>query len=334
MSNTAFSAASVNPLTAQPAGAGEKLIVRSTSAADTMNCDVYGLVAGVASSNTLALLGMREVLSTNLFTSLTQARLASAAAGTVRVFGQGTAATGDIRCDTNPADGDTLTLGLTGFTQVYRFKTTTAAAYDVKIGATAADSMSNLKKALNADGVGDGTDYHTGTAANPYLSATVATAVVSLTDRLAVARQLAWSFAQSASKFTIRTMAGGVMGTQLAKLNPGVTLSHNDLTFSAEAHTGTNLPGLLTLTSKSIRCNGSPVSLRFWANHTLTLNYETSSDNTNWHPGITTIGASGVISASTLTWAHTAESVDYIRLNITAHASTTDTIFDARVIYR
>lgn len=333
MSNLAFSLSSANKLKAQPETGG-KLILRSTDAADAMNASVYGLVAGVNTVNTHALLGKREVETTNTFTSLTKASLASAAAGTINVYAPGTAGTGDIRGDTNPADGRTLTVGLTGFTQAYRFKTTTAAAYDVKIGATVSDTMGNLKKAINADGVGDGSDYHTGTAANPYLSAAISGAVVALTDRLAVARQLAWSFAQSDTELSIRPMTTGSTGTHLASLTAGVLLAINNLNFATEAFGVATLPGLLTVTSSPIKCNGGPVSLRLWSNHALTLNYETSTDGTNWHPGVTVIGSAGVISASTLTWVHTAEAIENIRLNITAHASTSDTIFDGRVIYR
>lgn len=72
---------------------------------------------------------------------------------------------------TNVSDGETCTIGST----VYRFKNTTAAAYDVKIGASAAATLDNLKLAINANGAGDGTDYHAGTAAHPTVVATTNT---------------------------------------------------------------------------------------------------------------------------------------------------------------
>lgn len=125
-------------------------------------------------------------------------------------------------------------------------------------------------------------------------------------------------------------MTNGVMGSLLATLNAGVLLAHNNLVFSAEAHSGATLPALLTLTSGAVRCSGSPVSLRLWANQAITCNYETSTDGTNWHPGESTVGA---LSASTLKWVHSAERVEQIRLNVTTNANTTDTVFDARVIY-
>lgn len=68
---------------------------------------------------------------------------------------------------TNVADGETVTIGST----VYRFKDTMLAAYDVKIGASAAASLDNLKAAINASGT-PGTEYFAGTAAHPSVVAT------------------------------------------------------------------------------------------------------------------------------------------------------------------
>jgi hypothetical protein len=63
---------------------------------------------------------------------------------------------------------ETVTIGAI----TYRFKDTTAQAYDVKIGATLAISLDNLKLAINGTGVGDGTDYHAGTVAHTLVIAT------------------------------------------------------------------------------------------------------------------------------------------------------------------
>lgn len=72
---------------------------------------------------------------------------------------------------TAPSDGDTVTIG----SVVYRFKTTPIAAYDVAIGASAAIALDNLKLAINASGVGDGTDYFAGTLIHPDVTATTNT---------------------------------------------------------------------------------------------------------------------------------------------------------------
>ena len=65
-------------------------------------------------------------------------------------------------------DGDTLTINAT----VYRFKTTPAQAFDVALGANDAAALDNLKLAINATGVGDGSDYFAGTTVNPDVIAT------------------------------------------------------------------------------------------------------------------------------------------------------------------
>lgn len=68
---------------------------------------------------------------------------------------------------TNVADGETVTIGST----VYRFKDTMLAAYDVKIGASAAASLDNLKAAINGTGTA-GVEWFAGTVAHPTVVAT------------------------------------------------------------------------------------------------------------------------------------------------------------------
>ncbi len=67
---------------------------------------------------------------------------------------------------TNASDGDTVTIAST----VYRLKTTPAQAYDVQIGSSAANTLSNLKLAINATGT-PGTNYYAGTNVHPTVSA-------------------------------------------------------------------------------------------------------------------------------------------------------------------
>ncbi len=59
-------------------------------------------------------------------------------------------------------------------TRTYRFKDTMAAAYDVKIGASAAATLDNLAAAINASGTA-GVEYYTGTLAHPTVRATTNT---------------------------------------------------------------------------------------------------------------------------------------------------------------
>lgn len=73
----------------------------------------------------------------------------------------------------NFADDETVTID----TIVYRFKNTLAAAYDVKIGASAAASLDTLLKAINLTGV-VGIDYFAGTLIHPTVIATTNTDTV------------------------------------------------------------------------------------------------------------------------------------------------------------
>ena len=66
-----------------------------------------------------------------------------------------------------PSNTQTVTIGAT----VYRFVNTLAAAFDVKIGASATECATNLAAAIN-DTSGEGTLYGTGTTAHPSVTAT------------------------------------------------------------------------------------------------------------------------------------------------------------------
>lgn len=114
---------------------------------------------------------------------------------------------------TNPADAGTLVIG----DVTYTFKDTlTGAANEIKIGADAATTLDNLKLAVNA-GAGAGTNYGTGTVANPLASATTNTD----TTQLIVAATKGTTgnsivFTESATNTSVDgtgTLASGVDGT-------------------------------------------------------------------------------------------------------------------------
>lgn len=69
---------------------------------------------------------------------------------------------------TNVSDGDTVTIG----TQIYRFKTVMAQAFDIQIGGSGNSdtSLLNLIAAINLTGTA-GTNYFAGTTINPQVSA-------------------------------------------------------------------------------------------------------------------------------------------------------------------
>lgn len=323
MSQTAFSTVATNLLAAQPSTS--LIYVRSSSGSDSGTLTVYGDVSATPDSNAIVLTGQVEKSSIEIFDNISQAILGGAQAGIVTAYGPGTAASGDIRMDVNPTDGDTLTIG----GKTYRFKSTMAAINDVQIGADATATTLSLKKAINLDGIA-GTDYYTSTVKNQIYSGTVSTTVITLTDRIPCLRQVAQTITESASNFSIRLPIGGVDGTLLFTLAVGIVSAANVLTFSTEDHLTVTLPALMLGTSNPINVQGNQAMLRLWANNAISYRVESSTDQTNW---VTTTEGPSALLASTLTNVVLSELHEFIRLVITANVNTGGTIADFRVIY-
>lgn len=324
MSQTAFTTVATNTITAQPS-TPSLIYVRSNNGADTGTLTVYGDVSAIPDTDPIVLTGLTEVSSVEIFDSISQAILSTAQTGVITAYGPGTAASGDIRIDTNPSDDATLTLG----GKVYRFKTIMAAINDVQIGATATDTALSLKRAINLDGT-VGVDYFVGTTANTIFSGTVLTTVITITDRIPCRRQVAYAITESASNFAIRTPIGGVDGTLLFTLAAGITSAANSLTFSTEDHTTATLPALMLGTSNPINIQGNQSMLRMWADNVISYKIQSSTDQINWND--TSEGIDTLV-ASTLTNVVLAELHEFIRLVITTNANTDDTIADFRVVY-
>ena len=331
MSQVAFSTISTNPLASQPNSASEKVILRSTEAADTATVTVYGMAPDAPDSDAVALTGKVEVQTGTggQFATISQALLSSACAGIVTGLGQGTAAVGDCTGLVNPTDGATLTIGLAGFTTVYRFKSIPLAAYDVQIGANVIATMLSLTRALNADGTAGG-DYFAGTLAHPQLSATVDTSVMTVTDRLACDRQLAWVMTESGAFFAKRVPRDGVDGVKLFSFAAGVTSAADKLTFSTEDHSAATLPALMLGVSNYVQTAGEIPHLRVWSDHDLVFKIQDSTDLVNWTDTIDGLRfvTGGEIHQGPLTFRS-----EFIRMVLTENLNTTDTILDARVIY-
>lgn len=168
-----------------------------------------------------------------------QTDLAGTGAGATVTLGGGTAATGTITLGANPTDGDTVTIGA----KTYRFKNTTAQANDVKIGASATATGVNLDKAIQADGTGDGTDYHTGTTANASVTATNATGVVTLTaiESGTAGNSIALSatFTSGSNLVSGSTLSGGTALDTFSKSTHGFVAGDGPFILTA----GTTVPG-------------------------------------------------------------------------------------------
>ena len=209
----------------------------------------------------------------------------------------GTPATGSIKITSQPSDGETIEIGLTGYLYTFTFKTTVTGsqAGQVKIGTNTSATADNLASAINDAQTGatnptDNTDWKA-YAEHPYLSATSSSGTISLTDRINGNRQLAWVITPyDASDFAVCPLRGGIDGTLLVAMAAGTnsasTSSSSGLDLDSEALTETNvISGVPTYTDAvrvggrfalSIKANTSP-------NGAITGIVQLSNDGTNFN---------------------------------------------------
>lgn len=135
-----------------------------------------------------------------------------------------TKASGVLTSTKDFADADIVNIG----NVAYRFKTTPAAINDVLRGTSEANSLSNLAKAINGTGVGDGTDYYAGTKQVAAVVAVAGTHTVTITARLGGTHANGIELREvtdSGTGFSItRTMQGGA-GSLSTHINEILTLN-------------------------------------------------------------------------------------------------------------
>lgn len=127
------------------------------------------------------------------------------------------AATGTLTATDQPADGETVTIG----TKVYTFQDTlTNVDGHVKIGASLAASLTNLKNAINGAGGVPGTDYAVATEEHELVTATSTGTTVALTAKSAGTggNSIATTDTYADASFAAATLTGGtgtafVLGT-------------------------------------------------------------------------------------------------------------------------
>lgn len=319
-----------------PSAAGEKIIFRSTNAADTANLALAGIVGVSNTSESNALTGKLEVHTAALFKSLLSILLDATQLGVINVYGQGTPGIGTIRLTTNPANNDTILIGPTGFERTYTYKTTlTGAAYEIhRDAADATVTAANVNKAINA-GSGIGTDYGTGTAANAYATSTVSGDILTITDKIAIIRLLAWNISQTGSAHSIVQPFGGTTGRLLASIAIGDLLRMNALTLGTEDLGSDTLPALLAPVTDPIFLNGKICALRIKAGAAPTgavpVKYQHSTDKINWIDGADTPAD---LDANTQILHPSDQPFEYIRLNFwDGNTNVSAMAVDARVIY-
>lgn len=169
---------------------------------------------------------------------------------TAGIIGAGVQATGTVTNNgTAPADGSKVTIA----GQVYQFKTTPAAAYDVKIVAGNANStMDNLILAINATGT-PGTNYFAGTLANPNVSAGArATATFTVSARVAgsAGNAIAMASTSGTTNLTLAATLTGGSGNGIVSVTVGPVAAYGTITTN-----GTNPSDgdQLTIGSKTFR---------------------------------------------------------------------------------
>lgn len=143
----------------------------------------------------------------------------------------GVAATGTLTFTANPDANDTVTIA----NVTYTFKSTLAAANDVKIGADLAATLGSLVKAVNGTGTA-GTDYYTGTKdLADILTASVSSSVVTLTANQAGIEGNYYSLASSDANAVAAAFSGGV---NAASVNPQIACAFTQTGTDGQAMIG------------------------------------------------------------------------------------------------
>ena len=334
---------------------GQKIYCRSTNATDddgTIN--LYGRATSGGTADYVQLNpgsneGKIEQLSSAAWSHLYLAKWDTALTGVGAVFSNdGTAATGTITILSQPADGDTLIIGLTGFTKTFTWETgNTDANGKVKSVASASTCASNLAMAINdsasgisggygTEGTGDNAWNNTD-GANPYLTATVSGATVTVTDKIACARQLAWvTTASDASKVSVSAIRGGIDGTKWVDLpatsTSASTSSISGVDLDSEDLATTNASGLLTGASDSMAVRGKfVVDIHCQdPDASVTPKIQMSNDNTNWRDATSTIA--DLNATQTQRIAGDDLFAEYARINFTAWAVTAAKAYNIKII--
>lgn len=326
---------------------GSGVYVRSSAAADDDSWYLFGRATSdsSAASATLAIgsnEGKIEALSSTAWSDLYLASHRSSATTENNLTGQaevrsnnGTAATGTITILSQPADGDTLEIGLTGFSKTFTWETGTPSTNgQVKSVSDTGNCAINLASAINDAAIGgsyaaEGTDWTNTDGANPYLTATVSGSTVTVTDKIACSRQLSWvTTASDATKVSVSPIRGGVDGTLVAEIAAGnasassTIISGVDL--DAENQTTSTLPPGIAGPSNVIQTRGRfavDIRLASAPDAALALKIELSNDGENFFDAPTTTIAN-LNSDQTQHLVGDDLFSEFMRLNVTSNAST------------
>ena len=331
--------------------ANNKIYLRSSSASD----DKDFIIAGLKNSDSTAVSetltsgssgGKIERLSTDAlkefhYFSNRNSGTETALSGTVQVrLNNGTAATGSIKILSQPYDGETFDVGLSGSTKQFTFRNTVSANGNVKTVSTLSEVAANLASAINdaatgshsTGGESSGGAWMNSDGANPYLTATVSGTTITLTDKIKTARQFAWVLTPyDANKFAICNIRGGIDGTLIGSISAGLksasTSSTEGISLQSEAQTSNTLPSGFTGASLSVATRGKfAVDIRTGTpNGAVNAAIQVSNDNVNFR-NVPTTTITNLASDQDQQLFGDDLFAEYARLNITSNASTSGTV--------
>jgi len=331
--------------------ANNKVYLRSSVAAD----DEDFIIAGLKNSDSSAVSetltsatngGKIERLNTDAlkefhYFSNRNSGTETALGGTVQIrLNNGTAATGSIKILSQPMDGETFDVGLTGFFKQFTFRNSVSANGNVKTVTTLSEVAANLASAINdaatgthsTGGESSGGAWMNSDGANPYLTATVSGTTITLTDKIKTARQLSWVLTPyDGNKFAICNIRGGIDGTLIGSISAGLksgsTSVTQGITLQSEAQTSNTLPGGFTGTSSGIRTAGKfSVDIRTGTpNGAVNASIQISNDNVNFRT-VPTTTITNLASDQDQQLNGSDLFGEYARINITGNASTTGTV--------
>jgi hypothetical protein len=172
--------------------------------------------------------------------------------------------------ETNPTDADTVKIGAI----TYRFKTTMAAAYDVKLHASDADiTLANLVAAINGTGTA-GTEYFAGTEAHPLVTAGAVTAHASTVT--------AQSIGYAANSIATTVPVGTTLSWGATTLVGGVGGSLNGVSINGDANGDTVYSDPIDMAYYDEAIAFLNVTAHAGTNPTLDVSFEFSPDGVTW----------------------------------------------------
>jgi hypothetical protein len=162
---------------------------------------------------------------------------------------------------------DGIDAAATGFTYTEISEGTADAANQIRTGydtdgtaATTSDIALWIQYAINASVGTAGTHYGTGTAVHAQLSASASSSIVTLTDRIATARDLGWTKTDPTGLST-RLPLGGLYGALIAALAASQSINVAQSFDNADLSDATLIAGF-TGNTDGILLNGQPATLR------------------------------------------------------------------------